>query len=470
MFSDSGPLNVVVIGDTLKLTDPDKGRPTPVSQAILAATAQGLVSYDGNGQIEPGLAQRWLVTDDGLSYIFRIRDAQWSNGEKVTTANVAALMRAHIEGKSRNRYAPEITGIETIRPMTAEVVEMRLSRPLPHLLDILAQPDMALLRGSMTWGPMTAKREGDGMTFAPKVEPVEEGDIDELPDESASVHLIVRNAAKALARYRNDAAEVVLGGRFQDYPLVAASEIDDNRIIVDPAEGLFGLAFTHNDGILKSAEVRQAISMAIRRQVITQSFTEPSWTPLVSLRPPLDKQDPAYFPALPAFAALDQTARTANARAAIASATASMPRKPVLRIALPDGLGSDLLFASIKADLKSVGLESVKVKYASQADLRLLDEVAPSRDPFWYLRRLSCLHGNVCNSQADARLAEATRADDPLTRAALFREAETMMLDTAGYIPLAEPMRWSVTSPRSTGLRSNPRARHPLNRLVALPN
>lgn len=470
LFSDDGPLRVVVIGTNLKMSNPDQGRPSPVAQALLSATAQGLVSFDGDGQIEPGLAERWVVTDDGLSYIFRLRDADWSDGTQVTTRQVAAMLRTQFGPRSKNRYAREISGVESIRAMTAQVIEIRLRQPLPHLLEILAQPDMALLRNGRGWGPMRATPEKGALLLAvPKAEDAEEAP-QAAGDAIRPVDLHARSAAQALARYRNKEADVILGGRFADYPLLSASGIDNNRIIVDPAEGMFGLFITHDDGILGSAEVRRALSMAIRRTALTQAMGEPSWTPLVTLRPPLDKQEPTYAPLVPAFAALDEAARIANARAIIAAATDNLERKPVLRIALPDGPGADLLFASLRADLRVVGLDAIKVKFASAADLRLIDEVAPSRDPFWYVRKLACARGNLCNSIADAKIEEAMRASDAATKAALLREAESILMETGGYIPLAEPLRWSVTSPRSNALKPNPRARHPLNRLTTIPS
>ena len=42
-----------------------------------AATTEGLVGLDAEGQVIPALADRWIVTDDGRSFIFRLRDGTW---------------------------------------------------------------------------------------------------------------------------------------------------------------------------------------------------------------------------------------------------------------------------------------------------------------------------------------------------------------------------------------------------------
>ena len=55
--------------------------PLPLASAYLrAATAQGLVTFDEKGRVAPGLANRWIVTDDGLSYIFRLNKTRGMTG------------------------------------------------------------------------------------------------------------------------------------------------------------------------------------------------------------------------------------------------------------------------------------------------------------------------------------------------------------------------------------------------------
>ena len=54
------------------------GARLPVAAQLLrSATAEGLVGFDERGRVIPALADRWIVTDDGLSYIFRLRDGTW---------------------------------------------------------------------------------------------------------------------------------------------------------------------------------------------------------------------------------------------------------------------------------------------------------------------------------------------------------------------------------------------------------
>ena len=70
---EKGKTDVTVIGDPPTLVDPAMGPLTEPQAVLLANAAQGLVRFDASGQIVPGLAERWNVTDDGLSMSFGCR-------------------------------------------------------------------------------------------------------------------------------------------------------------------------------------------------------------------------------------------------------------------------------------------------------------------------------------------------------------------------------------------------------------
>ena len=67
LFGERGPVRVAAIGPLNPAANPANGELSAANAALLDATAQGLVSYDGEGQIDVGLAERWTVTGDGLS-------------------------------------------------------------------------------------------------------------------------------------------------------------------------------------------------------------------------------------------------------------------------------------------------------------------------------------------------------------------------------------------------------------------
>ncbi len=71
--ADTGPVVVSAIGGAPSLADPARTGLDVARRLLLDSVAQGLVRFDASGQVEPGLAERWIVTDGGMSYIFRLR-------------------------------------------------------------------------------------------------------------------------------------------------------------------------------------------------------------------------------------------------------------------------------------------------------------------------------------------------------------------------------------------------------------
>ena len=126
---------------------------------LRANLAQGLVRFDGAGQIEPGLAERWNVSDDGLSYIFRLAAGEWPDGRKIMARDVARILTRQI-GATRGSATREALGaVEDVVAMTDRVIEIRLSAPRPHLLELLAQPDFALIREGVGSGPFRPRAD-----------------------------------------------------------------------------------------------------------------------------------------------------------------------------------------------------------------------------------------------------------------------------------------------------------------------
>jgi peptide/nickel transport system substrate-binding protein len=90
---------------------------------------------DGTG-LEPGLAEKWTVSPDGKAYTFTLRDAVFSNGDKVTVDDVIfSLKRAAGEKSDWARFFKPITNYEAV---DAKTVKMTLDKPFTPMLNNLA--------------------------------------------------------------------------------------------------------------------------------------------------------------------------------------------------------------------------------------------------------------------------------------------------------------------------------------------
>lgn len=123
---------------------------------ILTTLFDGLVSMANDGvTILPGMAERWEVSPDGLTYTFHLRRGlQWSNGDPLTAVDIVESLRrllnpvlgftspelidpiagarAYLDGRTKD-FAT--VGITLIDPLT---VQYRLAYRAPHFLSIVS--------------------------------------------------------------------------------------------------------------------------------------------------------------------------------------------------------------------------------------------------------------------------------------------------------------------------------------------
>ena len=457
---DSGPLRVTAIGPQPTLTNPNLQQVPPPTAMLLETVAQGLVRFDAAGEIEPALAQSWIVSDDGRRYTFRLRRALWARGERVTAEQVVARLQAALSRASRNRLKSVLGVVEDVEAMTDQVLEIRLTNPRANFLQLLAQPEMAIIANNEGTGPYRmGGREDGALRLVPP--PAED---EEAPEDEAAVEIHLAGAAPALAvaRFSSGEADFVTGGTAGDLPILRVADIPQGQIAFDPTLGMFGLAFQNAQGPLADPAVRRALSMAIDRAAILERFAVPDWRPRTGLLPA--GLDEVPTPAAPDWANLAFPQRRELATLAIARLDRDSPLR--LRIAMPDRPGYRILFAHLRRDWRLIGVQVERVAANAPAELRLIDDVAPARLATWYLRPFMCPASPVCDPEVTATLEAARNTGNPAERRALLVKADQALTNATVFIPIANPVRWSLRSQRLTGFRTNMFARHPPFELI----
>lgn len=473
---DEEALRLAVIGEAGSAFETG-ARLSVAGQMMRSATAQGLVTLDGSGDVVPALAERWIVTDDGLSYIFRLRDGTWPDGTRLTGEDAAEALRRALAGLRGTPLSADLGRVEEVVARTGRVVELRLSRPNPDLLRVLAQPELGLLRsdngnrgnGNRGSGPMAVERKGDAALLRPYA-PEELG----LPEErrwherARSLRLSTLPAVGAVTSFREGSVQAVLGGKWDSIMLAREVSMVTGSLQFDPVAGLFGLAFTHSDGFLAEAAHREAIAMAIDREALAGALRATGWTPTTRLVSPGMDGDLGTIGER--WAELDLAARRAEAARRVARWRAGRDQAPRLRVALPSTPGSGLLFKRLSDDLAAIGIGLRQVEEDQAADLRLIDQVARYPRAQWFLGQLACgVRPGPCSPVADRLVAEARAASDDRQRAALLAEAEAELTLANVYVPLGPPVRWSLVRRGLSGLTPNRWAVHPLIAFAIMP-
>ncbi|MEA3011414.1 MAG: peptide/nickel transport system substrate-binding protein [Sphingomonadales bacterium] len=454
---ETGPISISAVGGPPRIANPNRERLDPASAILLEAAAQGLVRFDSGGEIEPALAQRWVVSDDGLRYTFRLAKASWRGG-RITADQVVARLRAAAAPASRNPLRPVLGSIEEIVAMTDDVLEISLKSPRPNLIEQLAQPEMAIFRNGQGSGPYRVEPQPDGSI---RLAPVE---VEREEGAPAPPPFLLRgeSAAVAIARFGEGQADLVLGGTLADLPLARAARAQAAQLSFDPVAGLFGLAFIASDGPFARMEARQALAMAIDRDTLAVALGVPGLRARESMLPPgIEGLAQVSAPAW-----IRDPLAVRQARAASLLREIGKGGRLTVRVALPDGIGNRLLFARLRRDWALVGVDSVRVPAGAAADLRLVDEVAPAGLASWYLRHFSCEASPVCDPAADEMMAAARIAPDAASRRGLLANADRILAGLGPFIPLTAPVRWSLVAPRLTGFRPNRFGRHPIGGLI----
>ncbi|MGN6356846.1 MAG: ABC transporter substrate-binding protein [Novosphingobium sp.] len=431
------------------------------AEAIRGATAEGLVGFDAEGRIVPALADRWIVTDDGESYIFRLRDGTWADGTPLTGETARLALRQALAAARGTALAADLAVVDDVRAMAGRVVEVRLTRPHPDFLQLLGQPELGLVHRGRGAGPMALRRDGAAAVLTP-IAPERRGlpAVKDWAGQIRPLRLFGATARAAIQRFDDDRAIVVLGGTFADWPELAEARLPAATVRIDPVAGLFGLAVEHSDGFLAEAENREAVAMAIDRDALATAFGAPGWIPTTRLVSPGADGEMGLV-------AERWAGQTIAARQAIAASRVTRWRtdhgEVTLRIALPHGLGGDVLFARLALDLAAAGFKAVRRGPGEAADLRLLDRTAVYARADWFFAQLGCTaRPRACSATADASYAAARGLAEPAARAKGLAEAEAQLMAANLFIPLGTPLRWSLAAPDTAGFAVNPTGRHAL--------
>lgn len=458
-------MKVVVIGGQPRLRDPTAGPLSTPDQLLLQNVAQGLVRFDSSGNIVAALAERWNVSDDGLSYIFRIASAKWADGRDISAQQVARALKHYIADRSDDPLKDSLGGIEDVVAMTDRVIEIRLIAPRPNLLPLLAQPELAILRGGLGSGPfaLAAHGKAGGGELQLQREIVS---ADEDVKRREELLLSGATAADAVTAFAASKADLVLGGTFANLPFVQRARISSDRLRFDPAAGLFGLVPVRSAAGFADPGLRGLLSQAIDRDALVAALGVPN----LAARATLLEQglDGVPAPVTPAWTGTALADRLPALKQRAAALRGNGPGLTI-RVLLPNGPGSDVLLRQLARDWGALGFSVEKGAGPGIATFALIDQVAPSSSPAWFVRHFRCGEVVVCNPDADKLMDAARTAPVAAQRYALLGQAATLIDDAQAFIPLTAPIRWSLVSKRIQNFAGNRYARHTLTDLERKP-
>lgn len=126
--------------------DPTAGAAGAIDEVTYANLFEPLTRIDSAGAVVPGLAERWAVSDDGLTYTFTLRPgARFHDGSVCDSADVKFSLDRARGPDSVNAQKAYFAAIDTVETPDPRTVVVTLSRPDGLFLFHMGQGDAAIV-------------------------------------------------------------------------------------------------------------------------------------------------------------------------------------------------------------------------------------------------------------------------------------------------------------------------------------
>jgi oligopeptide transport system substrate-binding protein len=498
---------VIINGGEPDSIDPAKIRGQPEGR-IAYSLFEGLTRFNVAGEAEPGMAERWEISPDTLTYTFHLRPGiRWSNGDPVTAEDFTwswhrALREPEAEykyqlyyirgaeayGEAKNDAVPPVDSV-AIRAADPSTLVVELKNPTPFFLDLCAfYTLMPIHRASFetaakageSWlrpgrlvnnGPflLTAWRLNDRIRLTRNpgywdAVNVAMQTVDILPAPSPNT---------AFNFYHSGVADLIL-----DKSLVPTSLVPELKKRPDyhaaPILATYFIRYNVKRRPFDDVRVRKALSMVVDKELLTEKVTQAGEPVADAFVPPgtAGYQPPAGLKRNP------DDARKLLAQAGFPGGAGF----PVVRYLYTSRSETDeKLAVELQAMFKrELGISVLLVKQEWAVYLNSLSGldydlcrsswVGDYKDPNTFLDMFVTGGGNNNtgwgNLRYDELIALAARDTDQQARFAHFREAEAMLIESE--VPICPLFNYVVImfySDRLGGIAGNLTDEHPFRAL-----
>lgn len=457
LSAQEGPVN----GGILKVAfsadpagfDPAMG-PSGMSHVIIEQVYSTLMSVDPDALPYPDLAESFEVSEDGLTYTFKLRDGvKFHNGDPLTAEDVKFTFDRLSAEDSGYSYKSQIETIESVDVVDPLTVKFTLTVPTGPFLTYMAFPGSSIVPKKLieSGHDLNAQPVGSGpfkfisyqprsmVKFEKNAEFYEEGkphfdgmEFHLIPDVTALTNAVISGTV----HFTNEVPP-------KDWASVSTSP----GIVGETLEGsrYYWLLMNNTIAPLDNPKVRQAIAYAINRQAITAA------TFFGQAKPLLGGVIPEWNWAYPGITAFPPQGDIEKAKALLAEAgvpegfTTSMTMAssfPAM-VAMAPILQANLAAIGIKAEIKTMEIPRYwdEVWAPSAFDITTMYWVSPLADPddFVYNNYASGTGINVQKSSSEAMdklLRDAKSATSIEERKALYKQQQELALEEMPIVPL----------------------------------
>lgn len=481
-------------GEPLTL-DPHKASGTWENN-IIGDMFIGLTTEDVNAEPIPGMAESWDISEDGLTWTFHLRDAQWSDGQPVTAGDFEYAFQRILNPETLSQYAsllyPIVNAQEVntgelppsevgARAIDDRTLEIRLNYPAPYLPGLLThyttfpvprhvveeygdqwiQPRNIVVNGPyrlVEWSTNNFVHLVRNETFY--------GNDDVCIDEVFYYPTI--DSSAAVRRVLNN--ELDLNNEFPGQHIDRLQQEAPEYVRVAPYMGTVYYALNLENPTFQDARVRNALGMSIDRDFLAEEIYRAGQQPAYSLVPPGVANYTNDARVRWADEPIDQ--RRERARELLMEAGYGPDNPLEFEYTYRSSADNPRIAPVVQQDWESiadwvnVSITQIELQIHYEnlraADFQVGDGgwIADFNDAysFLYLGETNSIPMNYSryrNPQYDALVAAGNREQDMEVRAGMLAEAEQMLLDDMPLIPIVFYVNKALVNPNVTGWTDN---------------
>lgn len=291
----------------------DAGRATDASShVVIAHVMEGLIAYDIDDQLTPGVAERWEIREDGATFWLR-EDSYWSDGVPVTAQDFVFAWQRVVDPETASQYVFILYPVKNaeaiskgelpptalgVRAVSDRILEVEFERPTPYFEKLVAfltyypvrqdffestngrygaDPDMMLYNGAYV---LTEWVHGSTMRWVKN--PLYWNDQKGFLDEIRTAYITQDINAKLNMFKDGQIADTHLMSPMLPEAMEQKWQIDRSM------DGtIFYLEFNHRDDrVSRNKNFRRALQLAQDpTELVYKVLKEPSYLPGVSLFP-----------------------------------------------------------------------------------------------------------------------------------------------------------------------------------------
>lgn len=254
--------------------DPTSAAAGAIDSVLYTNVFEGLTRFMGDGSVVPGLAESWEISEDGLTYTFKLREGvTFHDGTTMDAEDVKFTLDRINAEDSANAQKALYAAISEVNVIDPQTVEVELSEPNGNMLFNLAWGDAVIVAPETV---ETIKQTPIG-TGAFKFENWNQGDKitltrnddywGEAPALASATFKFISDPTAAFASVMAEDVDVFTG--FPAPENIPQFEADPRfQVLIGSTEGETILSINNKREPFDNVKVREAVAHAIDRQAI----------------------------------------------------------------------------------------------------------------------------------------------------------------------------------------------------------